>query len=164
MALPTTATPEVRVGMGAAQARHDPDGHTETRVALRLLSVTSMRDHRGFTLIEVLVVVVLIGVLAGIAIAQYASFRARGYDSKVAAAVRGIATGEEAYYAENRVYAADVDDIRGMVIGDVAIAILPGNSGNLNSSFRVVGTHPGTTRRFTWLSDPGPGASNLIED
>ena len=123
-----------------------------------------MRDHRGFTLIEVLVVIVLIGVLAGIAIAQYASFRSRGYDSKVAAAVRGIATGEEAYYAENRVYAADVDDIHGMVAGDVAIAILPGNSGNLNSSFRVVGTHPGTTRRFIWLSDPGPGQANLIED
>jgi prepilin-type N-terminal cleavage/methylation domain-containing protein len=122
-----------------------------------------MRDHRGFTLIEVLVVIVLIGVLGGIAIAQYASFRSRGYDSKVAAAVRGVATSEEAYYAQNRVYASDVDDIK-MAVGDVAIAILPGNSGNLNSSFRVVGTHPGTTRRFTWWSDPAPGEPNLSED
>ncbi len=122
-----------------------------------------MRDHRGFTLIEVLVVLVLIGVLAGIAISQYASFRARGYDSKVAAAVRGVATGEEAYYAQNRTYAADVDHIHGMVIGDVSIEITPGNSGDLDSSFRVVGTHPGTPRTFTWLSDPGPGEPNLVE-
>src|SRR5690348_616110 len=107
MALPTTAAPEVRVETGPARGRHDPDVGTETRVALRLLSVASMRDHRGFTLIEVLVVIVLVGVLAGIAIAQYASFRARGYDSKVAAAVRGVATSEEAYYAENRVYASN---------------------------------------------------------
>jgi prepilin-type N-terminal cleavage/methylation domain-containing protein len=164
MALPTTPPAEVRVATGAARDRHDPDVRTRSRVALRLLSVTSMRDHRGFTLIEVLVATVLIGVLAGIAIAQYASFRTRGCDSKIAAAVRGVATGEEAYYAENRVYASDVDDMHGMVIGDVAIAILPGNSGNLNSSFRVVGTHPGTTRRFTWLSDPAPGEPNLIED
>ena len=50
------------------------------RVALRLLSVTFMRDQRGFTLIEVLVVLVLIGVLSGLAIAQYAGFRSRGFN------------------------------------------------------------------------------------
>ena len=123
-----------------------------------------MRDHRGFTLIEVLVVIVLIGALSGIAISQYASFRARGYDSKVAAVVRGVATSEEAYYAENRNYAGDVRDIRGMAVGDVAIVIQPGNSGDLNTSFRVVGSHPGASRRYTWLSDPVPGQPNLIEN
>lgn len=122
-----------------------------------------MRDHRGFTLIEVLVVIVIVGVLAGLAIAQYAGFRARGYDTKVAAAVRGVATGEEAYYAENRVYAAAVDDLRGMTLGDVAITIGPGNSGDMASSFRVTGRHPGTPRSFSWVSDPAPGTPNFVE-
>jgi prepilin-type N-terminal cleavage/methylation domain-containing protein len=121
-----------------------------------------MRNQRGFTLIEVLVVIVLIGVLSGIAISQYASFKARGYESKVAAAVRGIATGEEAYYAQNRVYAGELDALPGMVVGDVAIIIDAGNSGTLGSSFRVIGTHPAATRSFTWVSDPGPGEPNLI--
>lgn len=121
------------------------------------------RDNRGFTLIEVLVVIVIVGVLAGLAISQYASFRARGFDSKVAAAVRGVATGEEAYYAANRAYAATVDDLGGTTVGDVAITIGPGNTGNLGTSFRVTGTHPGTQRRFTWVSDPEPGSPNLIE-
>ncbi|MCC6850148.1 MAG: prepilin-type N-terminal cleavage/methylation domain-containing protein [Deltaproteobacteria bacterium] len=123
-----------------------------------------MRTHRGFTLIEVLVVLVLVGVLAGLAIPQYAGFRQRGYDSKVAAAVRGVATGEEAYYAEHRVYAASIGELRGMTPGDVEIAIGAGNSGNLASSFRVTGTHPGTPRTFTWVSDPVPGTPNLLED
>jgi prepilin-type N-terminal cleavage/methylation domain-containing protein len=123
-----------------------------------------MRDQRGFTLIEVLVVIVLVGVLAGLAISQYASYRARAFDSKVAAAVRGVATSEEAYYAENRTYAADVDDLRTIASGDVAIAIAPGNSGDLDTSFRVVGTHPAATRSFTWLSDPAPGETNLMEN
>ena len=64
-----------------------------------------MRDQRGFSLIEVLVVIVMIGVLAGIAISQYASYRARSFDGRVAAAIRGVATSEEAYYAENHEYA-----------------------------------------------------------
>jgi type IV pilus assembly protein PilA len=121
-----------------------------------------MRDHRGFTLIEVLVVIALVGVLAGIAISQYASFRASGYDSKVAATVRGVATGEEAYYAENRVYASSTDALSDLPIGDVTITISAGNSGDLNSSFRIVGTHPGAARTFTWLSDPPLGEPNLV--
>lgn len=123
-----------------------------------------MRDHRGFTLIEVLVVIVLIGVLSGLAISQYATFRTRGYESKVAAAVRGVATGEEAYYAENRIYAPSIDALRGMVVGDVMIDISAGNTGDLNSSFKIIGSHPGATRRFTWLSDPSPGEPNLMQN
>ena len=115
-------------------------------------------------MIEVLVVIVLIGVLSGLAISQYASFRARGFDSKVAAAVRGIATGEEAYYAENTVYASDVGTLRTMAPGDVAITISAGNSGDLTSSFRIVGQHPAAARSFTWVSDPPPGEPNLAEN
>ena len=122
-----------------------------------------MRDHRGFSLIEVLVVIVIVGVLAALAIAQYASFRARGYDSKVVATVRGIATGEEAFYAQNRAYTGSVDDLRNITVGDVDIAISPGNSGDLKSSFRVLGTHHGTPRSFSWVSDPTPGMPNLVE-
>jgi len=120
-----------------------------------------MRDTRGFTLIEVLVVIVLVGVLSALAISQYASFRQRGFDTKVAAAVRGVATGEEAYYAENRVYAGSIGELPGMAIGDTTITISAGNSGSLNTSFRIVGTHPSAARTFTWLSDPAPGEPNL---
>jgi prepilin-type N-terminal cleavage/methylation domain-containing protein len=164
MALATTSLAEVRDRRCLAPTRHDCDGRARKRVAFPLLSVIAMRDHRGFTLIEVLVVIVLVGVLAGLAISQYASFRARGFDSKVAAAVRGVATGEEAYYAENRSYAADVDALRTMATGDVAITISPGNTGSLDTSFRVVGTHPAAARSFMWLSDPAPGQPNLIEN
>lgn len=120
-----------------------------------------MRDDRGFTLIEVLVIVVLIGVLSALAISQYAAFRSRSYDSKVTAAVRGAATGEEAYYADNLTYAADVHTFKS-VPDDVHIVVSAGNSGDLGSSFRIIGTHPGTQKSAIWISDPAPGEPNLI--
>lgn len=132
-------------------------------MASRLLNDRPMRDTRGFSLIEVLVIIVLVGVLAGIAIAQYAGFRARGVDGKVASVVRGVATGQEAFYAANRFYAANVTDLDGLSIGDVTVAVSAGNSGSLASSFRIVGSHAGTERTVTWLSDPLPGEPNLFE-
>jgi len=120
-----------------------------------------MRNDRGFSLIEVLVIVVLIGVLSGIAISQYASFRANSFDSKVAAAVRGAATGEEAYFAQHQTYAVDPDTLA-VPTNDVTLVITAGNSGNLGTSFRIVGTHPSARKTATWTSDPAPGEPHLV--
>lgn len=163
MARATRESTEVRNLACDRARRHDSDGATRDGMALRLLSRRTMRDDRGFSLIEVLVIVVLIGILAGLAISQYASFRSRGYDGKVAAAVRGVATSEESYYAANRAYAASVAALETVAPGDVTIVITPGNSGSLATSFRVVGSHRDATRDFTWVSDPEPGQPNLIE-
>ncbi len=122
----------------------------------------TVRDTRGFTLLELLVVTSIIGILASIAIPQYAAFRARGFDSKVASAVRHVATGQEAHYAANKIYAPAVTDLEGMVLDDVSITISPGNSGDLSSSFRIHGTHPQAEHEYDWVSDPAPGEPNFI--
>jgi prepilin-type N-terminal cleavage/methylation domain-containing protein len=58
----------------------------------------------GFTLIELLVVVAIIGILAAIAIPQFAAYRQRGFDAKANTDLRAAATAEEAYYATNVAY------------------------------------------------------------
>ncbi|MEO6280568.1 type IV pilin protein [Roseateles sp.] len=60
---------------------------------------------RGFTLIEVMVTVAIIGILAGVALPQYKDYVTR---SRLADAVSGLSTMRaqmERYYQDNRTYA-----------------------------------------------------------
>jgi hypothetical protein len=97
------------------------------------------------------------------AIPQYASYRARGFDSIVESQVRHVATGQEAFYAGNSTYTTDVNSLDGMVIDDgVTITIGPGNSGDITSSFKIHGTHDQAAHEYDWVSDPLPGEPNFV--
>jgi type IV pilus assembly protein PilA len=63
-----------------------------------------LQSDSGFTLIELLVVVAIIGILAAIAIPQFAAYRKRGYEAQVKSDLRNAATAEEAYFAQNFTY------------------------------------------------------------
>src|SRR6266550_372252 len=60
-----------------------------------------LQSESGFTLIELLVVVAIIGILAAIAIPQFAAYRKRGYEAQVKSDLRNAAVAEEAYFAAN---------------------------------------------------------------
>jgi type IV pilus assembly protein PilA len=61
-------------------------------------------DSRGFTLMELLVVVAIIGVLAAIAVPEYQSYRARSFDTRALSDLRNVAIGEEAYFLDTERY------------------------------------------------------------
>ncbi|RII31668.1 MAG: pilus assembly protein [Geobacter sp.] len=63
-----------------------------------------MRNRKGFTLIELLIVVAIIGILAAIAIPQFAAYRARGYNSAAISDIKNIKTTLEAYYTDHQKY------------------------------------------------------------
>jgi type IV pilus assembly protein PilA len=58
------------------------------------------RNQKGFTLIELMIVIAIIGILAAIAIPQFASYRAKSYNTASISDVRNLRTDLEAYYAE----------------------------------------------------------------
>jgi prepilin-type N-terminal cleavage/methylation domain-containing protein len=121
------------------------------------------RSESGFTLLELLVVVSIVGILASIAIPQYASYRARAYDSIIESQVRHVATGQEAYFVNHSSYTVSMTDIEGLVIDpNVTVTITPGNSGDIGSSFKVHGSHPQASHEYDWVSDPAPGEPNFV--
>jgi type IV pilus assembly protein PilA len=63
-------------------------------------------NNKGFTLIELLVVVAIIGILAAIAIPQFAVYRQKGFDSRAQSDLRNAASAEEALYASTQAYAS----------------------------------------------------------
>jgi len=112
-----------------------------------------LRSESGFTLIELLVVVAIIGILAAIAIPQFAAYRRRGFVAQVSSDLRNIATAEEATFAQTQGYLATVCDsdpaivactvpITGFVaasLGVTATVTIPGAGGA--GTFLIVGGH-----------------------
>lgn len=62
------------------------------------------KAHRGFTLIEILVVVAIIGILASIILVGVGSFRARGRDTRRIADLRETQNALELYFTKNGLY------------------------------------------------------------
>ena len=58
----------------------------------------------GFTLIELLIVIAIIGILAAIAIPQFASFRQKGYNSAAISDMRNVETHLEAFHKDYQEY------------------------------------------------------------
>lgn len=121
-----------------------------------------MRNEKGFTLIELLVVVAIIGILAAIAIPQFAEYRQRGFDSRAKSDLRNVATAEEAYFADTESYLSCA-----LTDGAGTCSSLPGiqqmSAGvNLsmtnvsNTSFTGTSTHTrGSGATYNWNSANG---------
>jgi type IV pilus assembly protein PilA len=66
--------------------------------------LNKLRSRKGFTLIELLIVVAIIGILAAIAIPQFAAYRMRGFNAAAQSDVKNFKSAMEAYFADSQTY------------------------------------------------------------
>ena len=95
------------------------------------------RSQKGFTLIELMIVVAIIGILAAIAIPNFMRFQAKSKQSEAKMSLGAIGTTAEAYRAEKDTY---------------------------NTSFIGLGWSPQGNTRYTYYYSLGAGTDYVISN
>lgn len=110
---------------------------------------------QGFTLIEILIVIAIIGILTAIAIPQLSAYRTRGYNKSAVADLKNVAIAQEAYYTEGQTYCSTLSVLRATPYN---FFITPGVTVSIDSAdstaYTVTAAHSSGDVTYT-LSGPG---------
>lgn len=109
-------------------------------------------DEKGFTLIELVIVIAIISVLALIAIPQFASYRTRGFDSIAQEALRNAVLFQEAYYIDNDTYASEGSSSEIEALSDDVILTIE----KTDTTYQMVASHINSNNMFLF---EGPGGT-----
>jgi prepilin-type N-terminal cleavage/methylation domain-containing protein len=110
------------------------------------------QKREGFTLIELLIVVAIIGILAAIAIPQYAAYRRRAQNAVAMSAIDAIHSAQELYFNDNNTYSTNYGSLAQLSltkdanVNYGAIALVSSTTTNLPGfEFRISHQAPGAT-------------------
>ncbi len=106
--------------------------------------ITEKRNQKGFTLVELLIVIAIIGILAAIAIPQFSQYRVRAYNATALSDLKNAYTASQAYFGDNPA-------------GVVTLALLQTNGYNPSANVTVTVTGDGTQTGFGLTSKHASG-------
>ncbi|GEM_PF-1062567 len=119
------------------------------------------KNNKGFTLVELLIVIAIIAILAAIAIPQFTKYKQRAYVAAMKNDAHNIISAEEAYFAGEDEYCTDNNscpsyDGQKLTLGDLSTVPLSKNVVMLQVT--------GSTSNDTLTVDPGSEAPKSGHD
>ena len=113
----------------------------------------------GFTLVELLVVILIIAVLAALAIPAFLAQRQRGWEAQVTSSLKNAATTQDSFLTVAGSYTTSVADLQseGLRPGSGIALSVPQANGAID--FCMEATHPGLPSAWHYDSDDGMPAA-----
>lgn len=145
-----------RVPSGSPRARR-PRGKATLRLVTTTQAPRRLGGAEGFSLLELLVVVAILGILVAAALPRFAEFRAAAYDSRSQQDLRNLAAAEELYRATSPAYASATASLSGFVASEGVDVVLESAD---EKAFVATATHPAGSRNFRWDSGAEPALSS----
>ncbi len=120
------------------------------------------RDEKGFTLVELLIVIAIIAILAAIAIPQFAQYQERAIRASMQSDAKNTATMEEAQFGDTQSYIDVAASAQGGVFS-VGVQPAKASKGNIVS---VTSVPPPVNTYVITVNNPsaGVGSTNYTMD
>ena len=115
----------------------------------------AVQSEQGFTLLELIVVVAVLGILMAIAIQQFSLYRSRATDAAMRSDLKNAALAMESYYGEFLDYPASVNALRLVGYRNTNGVTLTINVSSPSSFTLNAATPNGTQPSFTFDSTTG---------
>jgi type II secretion system protein G len=129
------------------------------------VSIKTLKEQKGFTLLELLIVIVIIGILALLIIPNITSAPKKARDTQRKTDLTTIRKGLEEYFVNNNAYPAALSDLTAASTGPIMKTVPndPKNTGSLVYTYTPANTNT-TYDLKGCLENPGDNGANVTSD